>query len=75
MTNNPDRSGTTETHRPGDFMDATHLCFEGRLHFEFDADGLLIVQVAMAQHVLVEEEIEQLRNWLFAQGQEFSDDL
>lgn len=51
------------------------IAFEGRLSFAFDAEGLLTVVVANAQHVLMPEEADELRNWLFAQGAEFADDL
>jgi hypothetical protein len=60
---------TTITARP----DA--ISFEGRLRLIFDGDGLLTVSIANVQHVLMPEEVDGLRDWLFAQGAEFADDL
>jgi hypothetical protein len=51
------------------------ISFEERLGFCFDTDGLLIVSIANVQHVLMPEEADQLRDWLFAQGEEFAHDL
>lgn len=51
------------------------ISFEDRLKFSFDGDGLLVVSIASVQHVLMPEEADQLRDWLFAQGEEFADDL
>ena len=44
------------------------IAFEDRLSFQFDADGLLTVAIAGAQHVLMPDEADELRCWLFTQG-------
>ncbi len=43
------------------------IAFEGRLSFAFDAEGLLVVAIANVQHVLMPEEVDQLRCWLAGQ--------
>ena len=49
------------------------IAFEDRLAFQFDPEGLLTVTIASVQHVLMPEEVEQLRNWLLS-GEEFTQD-
>ena len=49
------------------------VAFEDRLVFQFDAEGLLTVTIASVQHVLMPEEVGQLRNWLLS-GEEFTQD-
>ena len=49
------------------------IAFEDRLAFQFDPEGLLTVTIASVQHVLMPEEVGQLRNWLLS-GEEFTQD-
>ena len=49
------------------------VAFEDRIAFQFDAEGLLTVTIASVQHVLMPEEVGQLRNWLLS-GEEFTQD-
>jgi hypothetical protein len=62
MNDTPDGSSTTD-----------RIAFEDRLAFQFDAEGLLTVTIASVQHVLMPEEVGQLRNWLLS-GEEFTQD-
>lgn len=62
MKDNEAQSSTTD-----------RIAFEDRLSFQFDAEGLLTATIASVQHVLMPEEVEQLRNWLLS-GEEFTQD-
>jgi hypothetical protein len=64
MNDQPARNSTTE---------ADQIAFEDRLRFVLDPDGLLTVTIAHVQHVLMPEEVAQLREWLLF-GEEFTQD-